>query len=357
MSQYNFEISDRVLRRTLDFNHMSINSLEDKMIIFGIRGALPGAANQSILDYSSHTRFEDRHILQRVGVNYYYPRCVIGQWLPAERKVAVFPGSTVPNLKVIQRNRKRSHQFNCMRPGLYTYRKGQHPLSNTGFQPHRALRLVSPIVLRRANYTMSNGQPVINYGPSATIAVGNPGDNIHCARNNPRTTRVRAIRGQDYSASFCMQDYYSSYGCQVIVGAPLAHLPSGQTNGDWNAWDTFVKNAYDTHAPDQTDFKYLMLDSLDIHQIEQATTSDPNLFKLRYGSSGASVENLQRQLSTIRNSRSGQTYYTGSIDGDFGPGTARALIAFEKDCYGGLAYGCATPETMRRLRAPLTTTN
>lgn len=355
MSQYNFEISDRVLRSAFYFNNMSLDGLEDKMIIFGIRGALPGSPIQSILDYTAHTQFEASHIMQRVVVDYYYPRCVIGLWLPTQKKVAVFPGSTVPNLKVIQRNNKQSHQFNCMQLGLYTYRKGQHPLS--GFQPHRALRLVSSIVLRRANYTINNGQPVINYDSSATISVGNPGDNIHCARNNPSRTLVRFLKKQDYSVLFCMQDYYSSYGCQVIVGQAPQYIPSGQINGNWNAWDIFIKNVYELYAPEQTEFKYLLLDSLDIQQLDQATTSDPTLFKIRYGSSGGNVENLQRQLKTVQNSLTGQTYYKGTINGDFGPSTAKALIDFEKDCYGGRAYSCANSETMRRLRAPFSTTH
>ncbi len=353
MSVQTFAISDAILRRACEFNNFSIEGSENEMILFAIRGALPTAPNVSLMDYSDHMKFEDSHLLQRVNINYYYPRCLIGQWLPAERKVAVFLGSTVPNLKLVQRNRKRKHQFNCMQPGFYNYRKGQHPRSDSGFQPHRAIRLNGPITLKRANYSMSNGQPVINYGPSATISVGNPGDNIHCARNNPSTTRVRSIRGDNYSTSFCLSDYYSSYGCQVVTGCPTQYIPRGQSNGDWNSWDKFIKNVYDDTAEDQNDFKYILLNSIDVYNASRATSSDPALIKVRFGSSGTMVERLQRGLNTVRRTSTGNPYYSGTIDGDFGRGTGEALIRFHKDNFNGNAYGYAGENTYRSLGVPI----
>lgn len=354
MSTQTFTISDAVLRKACVFNNFPINEINDNVILFGIRGALPAAANSSLVDYSNHTKFEDSHLLHRVTVNYYFPRCIIGQWLPQEKKVAVFLSSTVPNLKQVQRNGKRMHQFNCMQPGLYDYKKGQHPKRNSGFQPHKALRLNSLITLRRANYTMSNGQPVINYGSSAAIFVGNPGDNIHCARNNTRTTRIRALRNTNYSSLFCLQDYYSSYGCQVITGCPTQYLPKGQSNGDWNAWDAFIKTVYDGKGKDQNNFKYLLLNSKDIFNASNATSSNPSFFKVRFGSKGTFVDRLQRGLNGMRSSTTGKPYYSGTIDGDFGSKTAKALIRFQKENYNGNAYGCAGENTFRSLGLPLT---
>lgn len=354
MSQNTFTISDAVLRRACEFNNFSIEGRENEMIIFGIRGALPTENNVCLIDYSNHLKFENEHLLQRVNVNYYYPRCLIGQWLPATKKVAIFPASTVPNLKVIQRNRKRKHQFNCMQPGFYNFIKGQHPRSNTGYQPHQALRLNGTITLRRANYTLKNRQPVINYGPSADIHVGNPGDNIHCARNNPRTTRVRSLRGTHFSHDFCMSDYYSSYGCQVIVGCPSQYIPRGETNGNWNAWDKFSSNVYEDFAKNQTIFKYILLDSLDVKNISEADSSNPDLVKVRFGSTGDTVKRLQTGLKNIRSSKTGNPYYNRSIDGDFGRGTANALIQFQKDTCNGNAFGYAGAATFRNLGLPLT---
>ncbi|WP_452603104.1 peptidoglycan-binding domain-containing protein [Pontimicrobium sp. MEBiC06410] len=349
MSVQTFTISDAVLRRACEYNSFSIEGRENEMIIFAIRGALPAAPNVSLMDYSEHMKFKTSHLLQRVNINYYYPRCLIGQWLPAERKVAVFLSSTVPNLKNAQRNRKRKHQFNSMQPGFYNYKKGQHPRNNSGFQPHRALRLNGLITLRRANYTISNGQPVINYGPSADISVGNPGDNIHCARNNPKTTKVKAIKNDPYSTSFCISDYYSSYGCQVVTGCPPQYIPRGYTNGDWNAWDKFIKNVYDDKAENQDDFKYILLNSCDLYNISKATTSNPAFIKVRHGSTGHLVEKLQTGLKRMRSSQTGNPYYSGRVDGDFGKGTAEALIRYQKENCNGNAFGFAGQNTFRAL--------
>ncbi|CAM1340438.1 peptidoglycan-binding domain-containing protein [Tenacibaculum amylolyticum] len=355
MSTYNFTISDSALRSACEFHNIDISDNEDEMILFAIRGALPAAEGISLLDYSDHTKFESEHLLQRVKVNYYYPRCVIGQWLPSERKIAIFPASTVPNLKVVQRNKKKKHQFNCMQPGFYNYRKGQHSGSNSGFQPHRALRLQSKITFRRANFTLQNKQPVIDYGPSAYIGTGNPGDNIHCARNNTRTTKVKALKGQDFSYSFCMSDYYSSYGCQVIVGCPEQYIPRGQKSGNWNAWEEFIGNVYDHFAKEQQNFKYLLIDSFNMQKIAEATSTDIDLIKVVHGSSGPLVKRLQEGLQKMRKSSTGKPYYSGTIDGDFGANTAKALIQFQKDMHSGKAYGYANEATFKSLGMSLAT--
>ncbi|MEM6895363.1 MAG: peptidoglycan-binding domain-containing protein [Bacteroidota bacterium] len=351
-----FEISDTLLRRVCESNNFSILNRENEMILFGIRGALPAANKTPLVDYTGHTVFKDNHTLIRVEVNYYYPRCILGQWLPSEKKVAVFPGSTVPNLKIVQRNRKQKYQFNCMLPGYHTYRKGQHPKSDSGFQPHKALRLTSPITLRRANYTLGNGQPVINYGPTAATYTGNPGDNIHCARNNTKTTLVASIRGNDYSTDFCMSDYYGSYGCQVILGCPEQYIPSAQANGSWNAWHTYVQNIYERFATEQTKFKYILLNSYDVHQISKSEACKGSSLRVLHGSTGWMVEELQKGLKKVRSGSTGIPYYKGIIDGDFQTRTAQALIHFQKDHLGGIALGYAGENTLSALGIPLHST-
>ena len=52
----------------------------------------------------------------------------------------------------------------------------------------------------------------------------------------------------------------------------------------------------------------------------EATSTNPNT--LKYGSSGSRVSELQTQLKKLG-------YYTGSVDGKFGAGTKRAVIAFQ----------------------------
>jgi len=62
---------------------------------------------------------------------------------------------------------------------------------------------------------------------------------------------------------------------------------------------------------------------------------------LSSGSQGEKVEELQKRLQALG-------YYTGEIDGQFGPGTREAVVAFQKN--NGLdADGLAGTETLKVL--------
>lgn len=62
---------------------------------------------------------------------------------------------------------------------------------------------------------------------------------------------------------------------------------------------------------------------------------------LSNGSQGEKVEELQKRLQALG-------YYTGEIDGQFGPGTREAVVAFQKN--NGLdADGLAGTETLKVL--------
>lgn len=62
---------------------------------------------------------------------------------------------------------------------------------------------------------------------------------------------------------------------------------------------------------------------------------------LKYGDSGSRVKELQTSLKTLG-------YYTGSVDGRFGAGTQRGVIAFQK-AYGLKADGLAGSKTLAML--------
>src|SRR3989304_2404722 len=62
---------------------------------------------------------------------------------------------------------------------------------------------------------------------------------------------------------------------------------------------------------------------------------------LKEGSSGPEIKTLQQKLKE-------KGFNPGSIDGDFGPATAAAVIAFQKS-EGLLADGIAGPRTQRAL--------
>jgi len=74
---------------------------------------------------------------------------------------------------------------------------------------------------------------------------------------------------------------------------------------------------------------------------EEVTATNPNT--LKYGSSGSRVTELQNNLRTLG-------YYTGSVDGKFGAGTKRAVIAFQS-ANGLTPDGLAGTQTLAMITA------
>lgn len=330
MADLHFNISDALLRRVAAIHNYPIHDHEEEMIFFGIRGALPPESCDDLsYDFSPYMEFKNEHTLRLVKVNYYFPRCVLGQWLPAQKKVAVFPGSTVPNLLVVRSNNYTLTQFNQLVPGWYDYKKGMHPASRKKGQ-HKAFRMQNSAVLRRNSYKISGDLPVISYAPEdARILVMNPYDNIHAARHNPKSTRAKKSPNLFH---YVLTSRYSSLGCQVLVGNPAAMLSAGY-NGNWNAWDKFYKSAYRKNAAEQEAFKYLLFTSEEGYDIAQDNASGNRNLVLNYGSQGETVQQIQESLKKKRSGKTGKPYYTSSIDQQFGPGMAKAIINFQKENY------------------------
>ena len=72
-------------------------------------------------------------------------------------------------------------------------------------------------------------------------------------------------------------------------------------------------------------------------------TPTPTSSALRVGSTGAKVKSMQQRLKTLG-------YYTGSVDGTFGEGTRKALVAFQK-ANGLTADGVAGTATLNKLNS------
>ena len=72
-------------------------------------------------------------------------------------------------------------------------------------------------------------------------------------------------------------------------------------------------------------------------------TPKPTSSALRVGSSGAKVKSMQQRLKALG-------YYTGSVDGEFGEGTRKALVAFQK-ANGLTADGVAGTATLNKLHS------
>ena len=87
-----FTLAEKHLSKLCEQNSFEIGSGE--MVFFGLRGCLP-------VDDNDHT-FRKEQQLKTESINYINPRCTFIQWRPAKNDFAVFPGSTVPNVKHVR---------------------------------------------------------------------------------------------------------------------------------------------------------------------------------------------------------------------------------------------------------------
>jgi len=67
---------------------------EEGMVFFGLRGAT--LVNPDNFD------FQKEHKLVLSEIDYVHPRCTVGQWLPKDETIAVFPASTVPHKRHVK---------------------------------------------------------------------------------------------------------------------------------------------------------------------------------------------------------------------------------------------------------------
>ena len=299
-----FKLTDSILKRICEANSFPIRTNE--MIFFGLRGALP-------VDVENFNFGKDQNIVLG-DINYLNPRCTLGQWLPKEKELAVFSGSTVPHRDYVSKSvSKGGAGANQLMTGYYKdYRKGFHKAgSPTG---HDAFRQVSAHPIQRTSDD-------IDFDNDDRVEYENPNDNIH--------------------AGWCMginSTNYASAGCQVLAGYPKCQKRGSQPAT--GPWKSFVKNAYDIS---QTSFGYVLLDGREAFRIASAGSSKVSA-RLRFGSDGELVKKLQKALQT-------KSFYEGNIDGDFGERTLRAVLKFQTASFGPDADdGIVGPQTAAALK-------
>ena len=276
-----------VLQRICDVNQFTLPDAE--LIFIGIRGCIP-------VNFQDQ-QFKAAQPLSGMDINYTNPRCTLLQWRKSDDKIAAFPGSTVPHISII-RNAKDSNGIgaNCLFTGFYTdYRKGFHKGGTaTG---HEAFRQNAVHPIRR---TIDD----LDYDQDDRVEYDNPNDNIHC--------------GWFGSIS---SEYYASAGCQVIMGYHKCKK-QGRTENS-GPWKIFHDNAY---ALQEDSFPYILVNGLEAMNI--CNNMNKKLpAKLRFGSSGASVKELQKALKD-------KDSYEGTIDGNFDERTMKGVMAFQKLKYG-----------------------
>jgi len=277
-----FTLSEGNLRRLCEIN--GFPAPNQGMIFFGLRGCLP-------LTESSQ-EFKAEHEVDVAPVDYTHPRCVIGQWLPADAKIALFLGSTVPNLNNIRRSVNAGGAgTNQLMSGYYKdYRKGTHKAGTA--TAHEAFRQIEGRPIRRT-------ADDFDFDNDDRVEFDNPFDNLH--------------------AAWCMginHDNYSSAGCQVVVGYPKC--PQRGNQPDLGPWAVFKRNAY---SLPQNGFPYFLLNGSDAQAVAASGTAKLSV-RLRFGSQSPLVAELQRELQAAG-------FYEGVIDENFGERTLRAVLAFQ----------------------------
>ena len=295
-----FELSHELMIRLCARNSFAVP--ESGMVFFGLRGCLP-------VDPEDHS-FGESQTLRLADVNYLNPRCTLGQWMPADRVLAVYPGSTCPNREFVENAKDDGGAgANQLLTGYYEFVKGTHR-ANSG-SGHKAFRQEQTrIVLRNADDMDFDFQDTADEGMQA--------DNLHCA----------------FSGG--VNSGYSSAGCQVVTGFPNRNDHQGVESGPWAV---FRKRAYDL---DQDRFRYVLLNGREI----ETMAADPNLARaamVRFGSAGETVRSVQTKLRELE-------FIHFDPDAECGPKTQLGIIHFQVDRMGaGNADGIVGGNTAAQL--------
>jgi hypothetical protein len=283
------------------------------IVFFSFRGMLP-------LD-TSGTVFAASHKARLVGFDHLHMRCTLGQWRPAERKIALFPGSTVPHLDAIKKARMNNGiGANMLMPGRYAYDRGVHKAgSATG---HRAFRqgMFFPVWRNSDDLDYDLNDRLDRSGVTPDLY---PWDNMHCAH-----------------ADNVDMPKFSSNGCQVIAGRPT--MPANGNKPESGPWKRFIEHAYGADANGQTRFVYLLFSGAEAGALS-AKPDGPLSRTVRFGSSGEWVTKVQAALKD-------RNFGFLEVDNEFGRDTLEALMAFQLAEFGpGQADGIVGPNTASAL--------
>ncbi|AYB30416.1 peptidoglycan-binding domain-containing protein [Chryseolinea soli] len=293
-----FSLTHDLLQRLCAVNQFMLP--ETSMLLVGLRGAVTSNANDQ--------SFKSEQLLETAEINYSNPRCTILQWDMANRQLAAFPASTVPNRINVSKSLAGGERTNCLLTGYYQdYRKGIHKAGTP--TAHEAFRQNAVHPFRRTSDDL-------DFENDDRIEYDNPHDNIHCGW----------FQGLDSTN-------YASAGCQVIMGFPKCDKPGRDKN--IGPWQVFHDNAY---ALPQNSFPYVLVNGREASEISTMQSA-----KLRFGSQGPLVAVLQQALKV-------KGFYEGIVDSDFGERTLKALIGFQQQKFGiNEADGIVGPITAQEL--------
>ena len=118
-----FKLTPDVLEQLLRLSSFKPD-MQRPRLLFGLRGCmLPNNANRA--DWSA------AHMVQSTRPNHNDPKCLIGVWNQADKTIALFKASTVPNVDLMEKQIEGALGCNMMPAGLHQYQVGPigHPLN------------------------------------------------------------------------------------------------------------------------------------------------------------------------------------------------------------------------------------
>jgi len=267
---------------------------QNRIVIFGLRGAklAPNAAPRIMTDAVE---------LVEAGIDHRGKNCIMGVWDRQTKQVSAFTASTVPHLMYMQMYRINLHLVGDITLDDVTFRpddviseeektaRKKKQLAWTSNQLGQGLHLMQvgthqgkykdllvqhmtwcgPVMRARGNlaYTVKTWDP----------RKGRVGDNIH---------PCWAVDGVDFSSA----------GCNLIEGQSKKSPAYGGPFAD------FLKHVRITAEAGAatgvtTTYYYMLLSGREARlHAQPATTPDPALKRIRFGSSGADVTNLQTNV-------------------------------------------------------------
>ncbi|SDF48365.1 Trypsin-like peptidase domain-containing protein [Limimaricola pyoseonensis] len=294
-----FTLSAPILDTAIELGSYVPHFSDEGHLIVGIRGA-------ALADGSDEQRFRESVELVEGKPDHRTFRCVLVVYHRNEQLVSAFRASTVPNRGGVAScaNRLNGHGgvlANLLPTGCYELCVGTHFGTTrsiptvlrlgTGTGPSSALKVTT---LRTSNDAV--------YGTHDLWDPCKPMDNIHPA----------------FSASTAD---FSSLGCLTLPG----RFGKGQHSG---IWASFRKAAgFDGAEHMGRRYNLLLTSGMELAAIAQSGAAGTgHLRRLAHGSQGEAVRSLQSALGT-------------TVDGDFGPGTKKALVEREAAVTGGSATG------------------
>jgi hypothetical protein len=286
-------------------NAFPVEETDSTPLLFGLRGCLIAAGGSG-----ADGAWRDEVTLKDVRPNHADTRCTIGVWDRANKKIAVFSGSTVPNAKAVI-SWYRTHQSgNLLQTGLYRYSVGVHNGRPGCFllcDPERNGRFV---VVRRSSNNLYYDLADI-YNNCA------PFDDIH----------------PTFGSS---EHYFSSFGCQTIMGVADT---AGHHTGPWAKFRALAGLATPSGTPG-AQYLYMLVTGREAYlaaDLRRKNLAADNaslqvLRRLRFGSKGQEVMTLQQKLSAVR------------PDGDFGPETSLLVHEQQRKVNPNASDGIYSPQ-------------